>query len=39
MKLFDVYSLYDIALVKAEGCHVWDLQGEKSISICMAVMP
>lgn len=33
MKLFDVYSLYDIALVKAEGCHVWDLQGKKYLDL------
>ena len=24
MELFDVYSLWDIEPVRAEGCHVWD---------------
>lgn len=27
MKLFDVYPLFDITPVKAEGCRVWDDQG------------
>jgi len=29
MKLFDVYSLFDIAPVKGEGCFIWDDQGNK----------
>ena len=24
MELFDVYSLWDIEPIKAQGCHVWD---------------
>ena len=24
MKLFDVYPLYDINIVKGQGCKVWD---------------
>ncbi|NCC09537.1 MAG: aminotransferase class III-fold pyridoxal phosphate-dependent enzyme [Bacteroidia bacterium] len=27
MKLFDVYPLFDINIVKGEGCRVWDDQG------------
>ena len=27
MKLFDVYPLFDINIVKGKGCHVWDDQG------------
>ena len=27
MKLFDVYSLYDVEIVKAKGSKVWDAQG------------
>ena len=29
MKLFDVYPLYDIEIVKAEGSTVWDEKGEE----------
>lgn len=29
MKLFDVYSLFDITPVKGEGCFIWDDQGNK----------
>jgi len=27
MKLFDVYPLFDIEIVKGKGCHVWDSKG------------
>ena len=27
MKLFDVYPLFDINIVRGRGCHVWDDQG------------
>lgn len=33
MKLFDVYPLFDIAPVKAEGCYVWDDQGQKYLDL------
>ncbi len=29
MKLFDVYSLWDIEPVRAEGCRVWDKEGKE----------
>jgi acetylornithine/N-succinyldiaminopimelate aminotransferase len=29
MKLFDVYPLFNITPVKAEGCYVWDSDGNK----------
>ena len=29
MKLFDVYSLHNIAIVKGEGMNVWDDKGQK----------
>lgn len=29
MKLFDVYPLFDIAPVKAQGCWIWDKEGKK----------
>ena len=35
MKLFDVYPLFDVNIVKGNGCKVRD----KSIWISMAVMP
>jgi hypothetical protein len=28
MKLFDVYPLFDITPIKAEGCYVWDSTGK-----------
>lgn len=28
MKLFDVYPLFDIAIDKGKGCHVWDDKGQ-----------
>lgn len=33
MKLFDVYPLFDIAPVKAKGCHVWDSNGKKYLDL------
>jgi len=33
MKLFDVYPLFDITPVKAEGCYVWDNQGNKYLDL------
>ncbi len=27
MKLFDVYPLFDVEIVKGQGCHVWDRSG------------
>ena len=33
MKLFDVYPLFDITPVKAEGCHVWDSTGKKYLDL------
>ncbi len=33
MKLFDVYPLFDITPVKAEGCYVWDSEGKKYLDL------
>lgn len=33
MKLFDVYPLYDVTPVKAEGCYVWDKEGDKYLDL------
>lgn len=33
MKLFDVYPLYDVTPVKAEGCYVWDEKGDKYLDL------
>lgn len=33
MKLFDVYPLYKVTPVKAEGCYVWDDQNEKYLDL------
>jgi len=33
MKLFDVYPLYDLEIVKAFGSDVWDLTGQKYIDM------
>jgi len=33
MKLFDVYPLFDITPVKAEGCCVWDSEGKKYLDL------
>jgi len=33
MKLFDVYPLYDVTPVKAEGCYVWDEKNDKYLDL------
>ena len=33
MKLFDVYPLYDVAPVKAEGCYVYDQSGQEYLDL------
>lgn len=33
MKLFDVYSLFDITPVRGEGCHVWDDKGQQYLDL------
>lgn len=33
MKLFDVYPLYNVTPVKAEGCYVWDEKNEKYLDL------
>jgi len=33
MKLFDVYPLFNITPVKAEGCYVWDSEGNRYLDL------
>jgi acetylornithine aminotransferase len=33
MKLFDVYPLFDIEIVKGKGCHVWDAEGNEYLDL------
>lgn len=33
MKLFDVYPLFDVNIVKGKGCHVWDDQGTEYLDL------
>ncbi len=33
MNLFDVYPLFDIEPVKAEGCYIWDKEGNKYLDL------
>lgn len=33
MKLFDVYPLFDINIVKGDGCHVWDENGTEYLDL------
>ena len=33
MKLFDVYPLFDIAIDRGKGCHVWDTNGEEYLDL------
>lgn len=33
MNLFDVYSLWEIEPVRAQGCHVWDSEGTKYLDL------
>ena len=33
MKLFDVYPLFDIAIARGTGCHVWDEKGDEYLDL------
>ena len=33
MELFDVYSLYDVTPVRAQGCKVWDAAGQEYLDL------
>ena len=33
MKLFDVYPLFNIEIVKGQGCHVWDKEGNEYLDL------
>ena len=33
MKLFDVYPLFDVNIVKGLGCHVWDDRGQEYLDL------
>lgn len=33
MRLFDVYPLFDINVVKGKGCHVWDDKGQEYLDL------
>lgn len=33
MKLFDVYPLFDVNIVKGEGCKVWDANGQEYLDL------
>lgn len=33
MKLFDVYPLFDVNIVKGKGCHVWDNKGQEYLDL------
>ena len=33
MELFDVYSLFDVTPVKAQGCRVWDEKGTEYLDL------
>ena len=33
MKLFDVYPLFDVNIVKGQGCRVWDDQGQEYLDL------
>lgn len=33
MKLFDVFPLFDIEVVKGKGCHVWDKEGNEYLDL------
>ena len=33
MKLYDVYPLFDINVVKGKGCHVWDDKGQEYLDL------
>lgn len=33
MKLFDVYPLFDVNIVKGKGCHAWDDKGQEYLDL------
>lgn len=33
MKLFDVYPLYDVEIVKGKGCHTYDAEGQEYLDL------
>ena len=33
MKLFDVYPLFDVNIVKGKGCKVWDDKGQEYLDL------
>ena len=33
MKLFDVYPLFNIEIIKGKGCHVWDSEGNEYLDL------
>ena len=33
MKLFDVYPLFDVNIVKGQGCKIWDEQGQEYLDL------
>ena len=33
MKLFDVFPLFDVNIVKGKGCHVWDDKGQEYLDL------
>ena len=33
MKLFEVYSLFPVEIVKGKGCHVWDANGQEYLDL------
>ena len=33
MELFDVYPLFDIAIARGKGCHVWDDKGQEYLDL------
>lgn len=33
MRLFDVYPLYDVNIVRGKGCHVWDDNGKEYLDL------
>lgn len=33
MKLYDVYPLFDINIVRGKGCHVWDAEGQEYLDL------
>lgn len=33
MKLYDVYPLFDVNIVKGQGCHVWDDKGQEYLDL------